>query len=141
MQTVLIVIHFLIVISLVCVVLIQPSEGGGLGVSSGSGLMKTRGSKNALTRLTAILAICFFAVSIGLIVVGNISNSDILKRIPISSEKDPVNQGNAEIAPLSNSESTPSVLEQSDSIAVPAHEENKSTVPVIESPVPLLPKK
>lgn len=59
MQTVLIVIHFLVVITLVGVILIQHSEGGGLGVSSGSGLMKTRGSKNALSRLTAILACCF----------------------------------------------------------------------------------
>lgn len=40
MQTVLIVIHLLIVITLVGVILIQPSEGGGPGVSNSSGLMK-----------------------------------------------------------------------------------------------------
>ncbi|SPU26928.1 Preprotein translocase band 1 subunit [Candidatus Bartonella washoeensis] len=94
MQTVLIVIHFLVVITLVGIILIQPSEGGGLGVSSGSGLMRTRGSKNALSRLTAILACCFFAVCIGLTVVGSISNSgsDILKRIPVNSEQNPINK-------------------------------------------------
>ncbi|WP_455475602.1 preprotein translocase subunit SecG [Bartonella sp. B17] len=130
MQTVLIVIHFLVVIALVGVVLLQPSEGGGLGVSSGSGLMRTRGTKNALTRLTAILAFCFFAISIGLIVVGNISNSssDILKRIPI----------NPEVAPLLKNGSQPSILEQLGSVPIPSQEQNKPMIPADESPVPPL---
>ncbi|WP_455482311.1 preprotein translocase subunit SecG [Bartonella sp. B35(2025)] len=142
MQTVLIVIHFLIVIALIGVVLIQPSEGGGLGVSSGSGLMRTRGTKNALTRLTAILAICFFTVSIGLIVIGNLSNSssDILKRIPVNSEQNLMNKDGSEIVPLSDSESQPSILEQLDGVSIPTQKENKFTAPVVESPVPPLPE-
>ncbi|WP_208541810.1 preprotein translocase subunit SecG, partial [Bartonella capreoli] len=84
MLTVLIVIHFLIVITLIGVVLIHLSEGGGHGSSSGSGFMSARGTKNILTSLTTILAICFFTMSIVLVVVGNILNfdSDILNRIP-----------------------------------------------------------
>ncbi|EJF90714.1 preprotein translocase subunit SecG [Bartonella tamiae] len=86
MQTVLIVIHLLIVIALIGVVLIQRSEGGGLGIGGGSGFMTARGTKNILTRLTAILAICFFITSITLVVLGSMSNSasDILNRIPQS---------------------------------------------------------
>ncbi|WP_297322734.1 preprotein translocase subunit SecG [uncultured Bartonella sp.] len=91
MQTVLIVIHLLVVIALVGVVLIQRSEGGGLGIGGGSGFMTARGTKNALTRLTAILALCFFMTSIGLVVLDSISNpaSDIIKRIPVTDTKTP----------------------------------------------------
>ncbi len=66
MQTVLIVIHLMIVLALVGVVLIQRSEGGGLGIGGGSGFMSARGTANALTRTTAILATLFFITSLGL---------------------------------------------------------------------------
>ncbi|WP_375628967.1 MULTISPECIES: preprotein translocase subunit SecG [unclassified Bartonella] len=137
MQTVLIVIHFLIVITLVGVILIQPSEGGGLGVSNSSGLMKTRGSRNPLTRLTAILACCFFVVSIGLTVVSNISNSssDILKRIPVNSEQNSTNKDSGSV-PSSGGESSPSILEQLGGTSNSSQEQKQSTNPEAESPVP-----
>ncbi|WP_317993074.1 preprotein translocase subunit SecG [Bartonella gliris] len=142
MQTVLIVIHFLIVITLVGIILIQPSEGGGLGASNGSGLMRTRGSKNALSRLTAILACCFFAVSIGLTVVGSISNSssDILKRIPVNSEQNSTSKSTSESAPSSDDGSQPSILEQLGGVPDPAQEQDKPVAPATESPVPTLPE-
>lgn len=138
MQTVLIVIHFLIVITLVGVILIQPSEGGGLGVSSGSGLMKTRGSKNPLTRLTAILACCFFAISIGLTVVGSISNSssDILKRIPAHSKQNTTSEGTSELSPSSNDRPQPSILEQLKGAPILPQGQDHSTEPAVENPVP-----
>ncbi|MBV8765525.1 MAG: preprotein translocase subunit SecG [Hyphomicrobiales bacterium] len=68
MQNVLIVIHLLIVLALVGVVLLQRSEGGGLGLGGGSsgvsGFLTGRGQANALTRATTILAAAFFATSI-----------------------------------------------------------------------------
>ncbi|WP_188822477.1 preprotein translocase subunit SecG [Brucella endophytica] len=84
MQPIIIVIHLLIVIALVGVVLIQRSEGGGLGIGGGSGFMTARGAANALTRTTAILAAAFFATSIMLGVMAHRggSSSDILDRIP-----------------------------------------------------------
>lgn len=138
MQTVLIIIHFLVVIILVGVILIQPSEGGGLTGNSGSGLMRTRGSKNPLTRLTAILACCFFAVSIGLTVVGNISNSssDILKRIPANLEQNSTNKGTPETAPSSDSKPQPSILEQLGGVSAPPKEQKRPTNPTTENPVP-----
>ncbi|PIT68663.1 preprotein translocase subunit SecG [Bartonella tribocorum] len=137
MQTVLIVIHLLIVITLVGVILIQPSEGGGLGVSNSSGLMKTRGSRNPLTRLTAILACCFFVVSIALTVVGSISNSssDILKRIPVNSEQNSTNKG-LESVPSSDGGSQPSILEQLGGTSDSPQEQKSLTNPEIETPVP-----
>ncbi|WP_455481173.1 preprotein translocase subunit SecG [Bartonella sp. B12(2025)] len=138
MQTVLIVIHFLVVITLVVVILIQPSEGGGLGVSSGSGLMKTRGSQNPLTRLTAILACCFFVVSIGLTVVWSVSNSssDIFKRIPVNSEKNSTNKGISGTAPSSPGESQPSILDQLGGVPVAPQGQKQPTDPEAETPVP-----
>ena len=61
METIVIVIHLMIVLALVGVVLLQRSEGGGLGIGGGSGFMTARGAANALTRATAILAAAFFA--------------------------------------------------------------------------------
>ncbi|MHC5230275.1 preprotein translocase subunit SecG [Brucella sp. LJL56] len=84
MQTVIIVIHLLIVLALVGVVLIQRSEGGGLGIGGGSGFMTARGAANALTRTTAILAIGFFATSLILGIMARYGEkpTDILNRIP-----------------------------------------------------------
>jgi preprotein translocase subunit SecG len=84
MQTVLIVIHLMIVLALVGVVLIQRSEGGGLGIGGGSGFMSARGTANALTRATAILATLFFITSLGLGILNRYEArpTDILNRIP-----------------------------------------------------------
>ncbi|MBB4076839.1 preprotein translocase subunit SecG [Bartonella fuyuanensis] len=141
MQTVLIVIHLLIVITLVGVILIQPSEGGGLGVSNSSGLMKTRGSRNPLTRLTAILACCFFVVSIGLTVVGSIStsSSDILKRIPINSEQNSTNK-NSESVSSPGGESPSSILEQLGGSSNFLQEQKQLTNPEAENPVSPVPE-
>ena len=64
MQSVLIVIHILIVIALVAIVLLQRSEGGALGTGSTSNFMTGRGQANALSRATAILAAMFFTTSL-----------------------------------------------------------------------------
>jgi preprotein translocase subunit SecG len=64
MQTVIIVIHLMIVVAMVGLVLLQRSEGGGLGIGGGGGFMTNRGTANVLTRATATLAAVFFATSL-----------------------------------------------------------------------------
>jgi len=64
MQQAVIVIHLMLVLALIGVVLLQKSEGGGLGIGSGGGFMTSRGTANVLTRATAILAALFFATSL-----------------------------------------------------------------------------
>src|SRR5262249_61742153 len=64
MQTVIIVIHLMVVAAMVGVVLLQKSEGGGLGIGSTGGFLSSRGTANVLTRTTAILAATFFATSL-----------------------------------------------------------------------------
>jgi preprotein translocase subunit SecG len=83
MANVLIVAYLLIVLALITVILLQRSEGGGLGMGSGpTGLMTVRGSANLLTRTTAVLAALFFATAIGLTVLTEIDrgSSSILDR-------------------------------------------------------------
>jgi preprotein translocase subunit SecG len=64
MQTVIIVVHLMIVAALIATVLLQKSEGGGLGVGGGAGFMSSRGTANLLTRTTAVLAVGFFMTSL-----------------------------------------------------------------------------
>jgi preprotein translocase subunit SecG len=66
MQTVVIVVHLMIVATLIATVLLQKSEGGGLGVGGGAGFMSSRGTANLLTRTTAVLAVGFFLTSLWL---------------------------------------------------------------------------
>jgi preprotein translocase subunit SecG len=64
MQTVVIVVHLMIVVTLIATVLLQKSEGGGLGMGGGAGFMSGRGTANLLTRTTAVLAVGFFLTSL-----------------------------------------------------------------------------
>ena len=64
MQTVVIVVHLMIVATLIATVLLQKSEGGGLGMGGGAGFMSSRGTANLLTRTTAVLAFGFFLTSL-----------------------------------------------------------------------------
>jgi preprotein translocase subunit SecG len=88
---VLLVIHLLIAVSLVGIVLIQRSEGGGLGLGggggSGGGMMSIRGQANFLTRVTGMLAAGFMLTSIGLAVLSNAGRAPttIVEEVPVES--------------------------------------------------------
>ena len=71
MITFLLVVHTLIALALVGVILLQRSEGGGLGIGGGTGggLMTARGAANLLTRSTTVLAALFISTSILLAVL------------------------------------------------------------------------
>ena len=77
MLTFIIVIHLMIVLAMCGLVLLQKSEGGGLGIGSsgGGGFMSSRGTTNVLSRSTAILAACFFATSLLLSVIAGWSRN------------------------------------------------------------------
>lgn len=135
MQTVVIVIHLLIVIVLVGVVLIQRSEGGGLGIGGGSGFMTARGSKNALTRLTAILAAGFFLTSIVLTVLQAIpgsGGSGILDKVQGASQGE--TPGGIKGNILDQLGSPAAGQEQEDNAAVPGN--GNTSTPPSQSEVP-----
>jgi preprotein translocase subunit SecG len=67
MTTVLLIVHLFVTLALIGVVLIQRSEGGGLGIGTSQGMgsfMSGRGTANLLTRTTGILAAIFMALSL-----------------------------------------------------------------------------
>jgi preprotein translocase subunit SecG len=72
LSTVLLIIHLFVTLALIGVVLIQRSEGGGLGIGSSQGMgsfMSGRGTANLLTRTTAILAVMFMGLSLTLALI------------------------------------------------------------------------
>ena len=73
MTTVLLVLFLLITLALIGVILVQRSEGGGLGIGSSQGMgsfMSGRGTANLLTRTTAILGTAFFVLALALAMLG-----------------------------------------------------------------------
>jgi preprotein translocase subunit SecG len=104
----------IIAAALVGVVLMQRSEGGGLGVGgSPSGMMSARGAADFLTRTTKWLAVAFVALSIVLaaLAVESSSGSAIvstLDRAPVPAQPDPL----AAPAPAPVGEAAPAPAQQ-----------------------------
>jgi len=74
MFTFLLIVQTLVAASLVGVILMQRSEGGGLGVGgSSSGFMTARGAADFLTRATSVLGGLFIILSIGLAALAGVS--------------------------------------------------------------------
>ena len=89
MSTLLLVIHLIVTVALIGVVLLQRSEGGGLGIGSSQGMgsfMSGRGTANLLTRTTAILGAIFFALSLTLAIInrGATPTGSLLDQAPAS---------------------------------------------------------
>jgi preprotein translocase subunit SecG len=132
MQNVLLVVHLMIAIALVGTVLLQKSEGGGLGIGGGGGmggLMSGRGSANLLTRTTAILAAIFFVTSMALawLVTGPRTPSSIMDTRTTSEQ--PATEQPA--APVPAAEEVPSVPLATESSPAPA-----TTAPAAEPTPP-----
>lgn len=90
MQTLLLVAELFIAIALIVFVLLQRSEGGGLGMGGGSsnmgGLFSPRGAADTLTRTTAILAGLFFltCIALNLLALHGRDRTSILDSAPAS---------------------------------------------------------
>jgi len=93
------VLHVFVTLAMIGVVLIQRSEGGGLGIGTTQGMgsfMSGRGTANLLTRTTAILGTLFFAISLALALLnrgtGGVGH-DLLANPPIPAQTAPVASG------------------------------------------------
>lgn len=77
MQNVVLVIHLILALSLIGVVLLQRSEGGGLGIGGGGmGPQAGRPPLTGLAKLTWVFAIAFIGTSITLTAIGSGTSSD-----------------------------------------------------------------
>jgi preprotein translocase subunit SecG len=107
MQNIILVIHLIIALVLIGAILLQRSEGGALGIGGSGGgggnLFSARGVGNGLTRLTAILAVCFFITSAALTILatrGGNSGSVFQGQAPAAAgENAPAPAGNAPVLP------------------------------------------
>ena len=78
MFTFLLIVQTIVAAAMVAVILMQRSEGGGLGVGgSPAGLMSARGAADFLTRATAILASLFVILSIALAALATVQRAPV----------------------------------------------------------------
>jgi preprotein translocase subunit SecG len=108
MQNVVLIIHLLLAVTLIGLVLLQRSEGGGLGMGGGGGAMSGRAAASAMTKLTWILAIAFICTSLGLTIlqVQKSSGSSVLDQLmPITEQSS--TQSADDLLPPSASDSAP----------------------------------
>lgn len=99
MENVVLVIHLMLALSIIGLVLLQRSEGGGLGIGGGGGLgglASPKATANALTKATGVCVACFFATSLilGIMAGGKGTGGSILDQVeetvtPVVSETVP----------------------------------------------------
>lgn len=112
METVLIVILLVIAVAMIGVILLQRSDGGGLGIGGGQtgGLMSVRGTANLLTRTTAILAALFMGISLLLAVMSAHKDkpASLIEQL--------------QTAPLSNDAGAPAAAVPAEPLSVPVQQ-------------------
>ena len=79
MENIVLLIHIILAIVLIIVIWIQRAEGGALGIGGGSDGMTPRGTGDALTRITAIIATLFIITSITLAIISMRSSDNSIK--------------------------------------------------------------
>jgi preprotein translocase subunit SecG len=138
MIRVLLVLHVFVTVALIGVVLIQRSEGGGLGLGGGQGMgnfMTGRGTANLLTRTTAILGTAFFVLSLGLALLYKGTTTD--NAAAILNAPGPV-QSSVPV-PGGASPQTAPPLPQTPADALPQPSAPAPTVPAPAVPAPAVP--
>lgn len=93
MENVILVIHLILALSLIGSVLLQRSEGGGLGMGGGGGgggVVSGRTAASALGKITWVLAIGFIITSISLTVLSakNSSSASVIDTVGVSAPAD-----------------------------------------------------
>lgn len=110
MTTFLLVVTVLVALALIGVILIQRSEGGGLGIGNSQGVgafMTGRGTANLLTRSTGVLAALFMILCLILAVLNRGASTgatghDILAHPPMPTQSTQQESHNSGSAPASH---------------------------------------
>jgi preprotein translocase subunit SecG len=145
METVLIVVHLVIVVALCGIVLIQKSEGGGLGMGGGSGspsgLFTGRGQANLLTRSTAILGAAFFLTSLLLSVLAaqNRTPRSVIDQVAPASQTQPTPTPTAPLQDLKPAGEGTNVLDQLQRQQTPAQTPAQNPAAPAQQPAPSAP--
>ncbi len=134
--TFLLTVQTIVAASLVAVILMQRSEGGGLVASSSGSLMTARGAADFLTRATAVLATLFVVLSIALAGVATVARAPVqidpsLARQPAS----PAAPFGTPAAPITGAPPSPN----NDPLAGAAEQAAGQTAPGTSAPAPIAP--
>jgi len=93
MENIILIIHLILAMCLIGLVLLQRSEGGGLGIGGGGGggVMSGRSAASALAKLTWIFAIGFIITSISLTILAakNAAGDSVIERLGTSTPAAP----------------------------------------------------
>ena len=109
MQNVVLIIHLFLAVTLIGLVLLQRSEGGGLGMGGGGGgAVTSRAAGSAMTKLTWVLAIAFICTSLSLTIlqVQKSSGSSVLDQLMPGSEQNNI-PSSEDLLPPSATNSAP----------------------------------
>lgn len=133
------VLQVLLAVGLIGVVLLQRSEGGGLGIGSSGGMgsfMSVRGTANFLTRVTAILAGLFMFVCLIMAIIAKpVTGPKSLFDNPAPAVPAPVSQVPAPAAPVERPVPTPAA--PAETAPAPAAQAPATTpAPAAPAPVP-----
>ena len=89
MENVVLIVHLILALSLIGTVLLQRSEGGGLGMGGGGGATGSRPAATAMSKFTWGLAIAFICTPIALTLIAqsNSAGSSVADRLaPLPAE-------------------------------------------------------
>jgi len=126
MESIVLVIHLMVALAIIAVVLLQRSEGGGLGVGTSGGmggLATPRSTADILTRVTGILAGIFMVTSLLLAILSGNGQA------PTSSILDATGASEV-IAPISGAD--PEMTSEGNSVVEAVKEELAPVAPVSE---------
>ena len=123
----LLIVQTLVAASLVSVILMQRSEGCGLGVGgSSSGFMTARGAADFLTRSTAILGGLFIVLSIVLAAIAGATREPVKVDTSLANQMQPIQQQAP--APATNPAQPPAQQQP----AAPAENQGAPAVPLAQ---------
>ncbi len=120
MENVVLIVHLILALGLIGVVLLQRSEGGGLGMGGGGGANSGRPPATAMSKVTWVLGAAFVVTSITLTIVSaqKSAGSSVLDRL--SATPPALNQNDAPALP------------DGDNLLPPAQGDNAPLVPTVD---------
>jgi preprotein translocase subunit SecG len=116
----LLIVQTVVAISLIGVILMQRSEGGGLGVGgSSSGFMTARGAADFLTRSTAVLGGVFIVLTILMAAIAGVTREPVKIDTSLANQAAPLQQQQQSQPAPAQPVQTPAPEQNQDQPAVP----------------------
>jgi preprotein translocase subunit SecG len=113
----LLIVQSLIALALISVILMQRSEGGGLGVGgSSSGFMTARGAADFLTRSTAVLGGLFIVLSIVMAAIAGATRTPTKIDTSLANSAAPLQRSQPAQQPALNPGTTPEQNQQAPAV-------------------------